>query len=177
MPWVDELAIQTLKGEQARFHRMQVLWFAIMDRIAPHDRVTDHRISPSQWARTWPVHPRFRRFAPIRPKADAVREAMMTAIAEPWTREHLAGLVHLSEKQLSRVFVDAFGKTPLAYLTMLRVEELARLLRETDLSIEQAGRQVGCRSRNRASKAFKQATGITPSQYRRVSASQNLAIQ
>lgn len=177
MPWLDELAIQTLKGEQARFHRMQALWFAIMDRIAPHIRVTDHRVSPSQRARGWPVHPRLRRFAPIRPEADAVRLAMTAAIDEPWTLKHLAGLVHLSEKQLSRVFVDAFGKTPLAYLTMLRVEELARLLRETDLSIEQAGRQVGWRSRNRASKAFKQATGITPSEYRRVSAAQNLPIQ
>lgn len=76
--------------------------------------------------------------------------------------------MHLSEKQLTRVFADTYGKTPLAYLTMLRVEEMARLLRETDLTIEQAGRQVGWRSRNRASEAFTQATGITPSRYRRL---------
>jgi transcriptional regulator GlxA family with amidase domain len=82
--------------------------------------------------------------------------------------KELAGMVHLSERQVSRVFADAYGKTPLAYLTMLRVEEMARLLRETELTIEQAGRCVGWYSRNRASQAFKQATGITPSHYRKM---------
>lgn len=43
-------------------------------------------------------------------------------------------MVHLSDKQPSRVIADAYGKTPLAYLTMLRAEEMARKLRETDLT-------------------------------------------
>lgn len=167
MPWLDELVTLSLDEEKARFHRMQALWFAVMDRIVPHIKVTDHRISPSQRARTRPVHPRLRRFAPARTEAVTVRAAMESIISEPWTLDRLATMVHLSQKQLSRVFMDAYGKTPLAYLTMLRVEELARLLRETDLTIEQAGRRVGWKSRNRASGAFKQATGITPSRYRR----------
>lgn len=95
------------------------------------------------------------------------------AIAELWTLDDLAGMVYLSTKQLSRVFTDAYGKTPLAYLTMLRVEEMARLIRETDLTIEQAGRQVGWRSRNRATDAFRQATGMTPSSYRTLQAAKN----
>ncbi|WP_454118502.1 helix-turn-helix domain-containing protein [Microbacterium lacticum] len=167
MPWLDEMVTLSLDGHGMRFHRMQALWFAIMDRIAPHIRMTDHRVSPSQRARSVPVHPRVRRFAPTRTEAVAVRDALVAGIAEPWTLDELAGMVHLSRKQLSRVFVDAYGKTPRAYLTMLRVEEMARLLRETDLSIAQAGRQVGWCSRNRATEAFGQATGMTPSQYRR----------
>lgn len=168
MPWLDELVALSLDGENAKLHRMQALWFAVMDRIAPHIHVTDHRVSPSQRARTVPVHPRVRIFAPTRAEAAEVREALSGAIAKPWTLSELAGLVHLSTKQLSRVFVEAYGKTPLAYLTILRVEEMARLLRETDLTIEQAGRQVGWHSRNRASEAFRQATGMTPSRYRRL---------
>ncbi len=168
MPWLDELVTLSLDGEHARFHRMQALWFAVMDRIAPHIRVTDHRVSPSQRARSRPVHPRTRRFSPTRAEAAAVREALSSAIDRPWRLSELAEPVHLSEKQLTRVFTDAYGKTPLAYLTMLRIEGVARLLRETDLTIEQAGRRVGWRSRNRASEAFAQATGITPSQYRKL---------
>lgn len=165
MPWLDELVAHSLDNG-VRFARMQALWFAVMDRIAPHINVTDHRISPLQRAHTRPVHPRVRRFAPVRSEAATVRGALESAIAEPWTLERLAGLVHLSTKQLSRIFTRAYGKTPLAFLTMLRVEEMARLLRETDLSVEQAGRKVGWHSRNRASEAFKQATGMTPGQYR-----------
>src|SRR5699024_4215966 len=41
MPWLDELVALSLDGERARFLRMQALWFAIMDRIAPYIRVTD----------------------------------------------------------------------------------------------------------------------------------------
>ncbi|MGA4508307.1 hypothetical protein ACQB6R_04665 [Propionibacteriaceae bacterium G1746] len=131
MPWLDELVTLSVQEAGARFHRMQALWFAVMDQIAPHIRVTDHRVSASQRARSVPVHPRVRRFAPTRAEAAEVREALSAAIAEPWTLDELAGMVHLSTKQLGRVFTDAYGKTPLAYLIMLRVEEMARLLRET----------------------------------------------
>lgn len=167
MPWLDELIAHSL-DDGAGFLRMQALWFAIIDRIAPHINVTDHRVSPSQRAHTRPVHPRVRRFAPVRSEAATVREAIESAIAEPWTLERLAGMVHLSTKQLSRIFTRAYGKTPRAFLTMLRVKEMARLLSETDLTIEQAGRQVGWHSRNRATQAFKQTTGMTPSAYRRL---------
>lgn len=168
MPWLDELVALSLYDVNERFHRMQALWSSVIDRIAPHINVTEHRVSPSQQAHTRPVHPRVRQFAPVRSEAITVRETLERAIAEPWTLERLAGMVHLSTKQLSRIFTRAYGKTPRALLTMLRVEELARLLRETDLTIEQAGRQVGWHSRNRATEAFKQATGMTPSAYRRL---------
>src|SRR5690606_2093621 len=85
MPWLDELVALSLDDAKARFHRMQALWFAVMDRIAPHLHVTDHRVSPSQRARTVPVHPRVRRFAPTRSEADTVRAALTEAIAYPWT--------------------------------------------------------------------------------------------
>lgn len=78
----------------------------------------------------------------------------------------LAEQVHLSPKQLSRIFVETYGKTPLAYLTMLRVEVMARLLRETDLTIAAAGRAVGWDSRSRAAEAFRQCVGVTPQRYR-----------
>jgi len=168
MPWLDELVMLSLGDENSRFHRMQALWFSVMDRIVPYIKLADHRVSPSQRARTRPVHPRVRRFAPTRSEAVAVRETLENEIAEAWTLSGLAARVHLSEKQTSRVFAEAYGKTPLAFLTMLRIEKMARLLRETDLTIEQVGRLVGWRSRNRTTEAFTQATGMTPSAYRKL---------
>lgn len=61
------------------------------------------------------------------------------------------------------MFTETYGKTPLAYLTILRVEEMAHLLRETDLTIEAAARTVGWASRSRANEAFKECVGMTPS--------------
>ena len=74
-------------------------------------------------------------------------------------------MVHLSEKQLTRVFATAYGKTPSAYLRMLRVQEMARLLRESDLNVETAARRVGW-SRNQAIEMFTRHTGTPPGKYR-----------
>ena len=167
MPWLDELVALSVDGVyRERFHRMQALWHAVIDQIAPFIRISPYRTSPNQRARVRPTLPRDRRFAPLRSEARQVRDVLRGDIARYWELPELAGMVHLSPKQLARVFVDAYEKTPLTYLTMLRVEELARLLRETDLTIEQAGRRVGWRSRNRASAAFRECVGITPSRYR-----------
>jgi transcriptional regulator GlxA family with amidase domain len=91
---------------------------------------------------------------------------MHADIAHPWTLRELADTARLSPQQLTRVFAEAFGKTPIAYLTMLRVQEMARLLRETDLSVAAAGRRVGWSSRSRATEAFTEYIGLSPSGYR-----------
>jgi len=170
MPWLDELVRLSIDGLfRERFQRMQSLWFAIADVISPFMRVSFVRLTPSQRSRTRPTLPRDRRFAPMREEARQVRDALRSDVASPWTLGGLAAMVHLSTKQLARVFADTYGKTPQAYLTMLRVEQMARLLRETDLTIAETGRRVGWRSRNRASTAFRECVGLTPSQYRRMS--------
>jgi AraC-like DNA-binding protein len=43
---------------------------------------------------------------------------------------------------------------------------MARLLRETDLSIAASGRAVGWESRSRAAEAFRECVGVTPHRYR-----------
>ncbi|GAB2940517.1 helix-turn-helix domain-containing protein [Nonomuraea fastidiosa] len=167
MPWLDELVALTIAGDYtSTFHRMQALWFSIVDVVAPYIRISPVRRTPTQRATTRPTLPRDRRFAPLRAEAAQVRDAMRADIAESWTLPRLAAMVHLSPKHLCRIFTETFGKTPLAYLTMLRVEEMARLLRETDLTVAEAGRQVGWRSRSRASDAFVQCIGVTPRRYR-----------
>ena len=167
MPWLDELVGLSVEGcFRQRFHRIQALWFSVIDKLAPFIRVSAHRVSPYQRARIRPTVPRGRRFTPLRTEARQVREVLHGEITRKWSLPELAARVHLSTKQLSRVFVDAYGKTPLTYLTMLRVQEMARLLRETDLSVAEAGQRVGWRSRNRASAAFRESVGITPSRYR-----------
>ena len=85
-----------------------------------------------------------------------------------WTLDALADQVHLSPSQLGRVFTEAYGKTPSAFLTMVRAEKLARLLRETDLPVTDAMGQVGWYSRSHATDLFRQYVGVSPGQYRRL---------
>ena len=167
MPWLDEMVALSIEGcFPQRFNRLQALWFAVMDVRAPHIRISPVRLTPLQRARSRPVLPRTRRFAPLRREAMLAREALHENVAHPWTLGELAETVRLSPQQLTRVFAEAFGKTPIAYLTMLRVQEMAWLLRETNLPVAAAGRRVGWSSRSRATEAFIEHTGLSPSRYR-----------
>lgn len=89
-------------------------------------------------------------------------ELLRDAPEHRWTLPELAAAVHLSPSQLGRVFVDAYGKTPMTYLMTLRAEQLARLLRETDVPIERAMAGVGWYSRGHAARLSRQAVGLTP---------------
>ena len=168
MPWLDELVALSAEGQfHERFPRLQSLWFAVVDVIAPFIRISRVRLTRLQRARSRPVPPSSgRSLVPVRREAMLVRDALHSQIARPWTRAELAEMVQLSPKQLTRVFTEAFGKTPTAYLVMLRVQEMARLLRETNITVAAAGKRVGWRSRSRAIEAFTAHTGVTPSRYR-----------
>lgn len=169
MPWLDELVRLSVNGKYPeRFSRMQSLWFAIADVIAPYVRVSAVRLSPTQRARARPTIPRHRRYAPMRPEVRQVRDLLSDNSARSWSLDELAAVVHLSPKQLSRLFADTFGLTPRAYQTRLRVAEMARILRETDVSIAHAGRLAGWNSRSRAHDAFSECTGMSPREYRNV---------
>jgi AraC-like DNA-binding protein len=166
--WLDELTpLMTGSRYTARFNRVQALWFLIADAIAPFVKVSPVRLSRSHRERLRPTMPRHRRFVPLRTEALQVAELLRGDLARHWTVKELADRVHLSESQLARVFADAYGKTPRTYLTMLRVEELARLLRETDLLVDDAVVRVGWRNVSHAIRVFRAYIGMTPGAYRR----------
>lgn len=121
--------------------------------------------------RTWA--PRHREAAPP-VRHGVVRGHTVTAVgilrdrlAEPWTLDALANEVHLSRSQLALSFDATVGMSPMAYLRQMRVEQLARLLVSTDLSIAEAARSVGWRNQFHASQCFHAAYGVSPTEYRR----------
>lgn len=163
-PWLDELVGLSVAGApRSRFSRMQSLWASIADEIAPFIRTTP---PPAFVGTGGGLTARYRRFQPLRPEARTVHEVLTADLARGWTMGDLARIAHLSERQLARVYSDAYGKTPLTHLVLLRVQEMSRLLRETDLSIGKVAQSVGWRSRSHASETFRRATGISPQRYR-----------
>ena len=170
MPWLDELGRLSLDGPAPeRFYRVQALLFAVLDVVCPFVATTSVRRSPTQRRASWPGRPALRRVAPLRAEARNVAVLLREDPARSWTLGELANAVHLSPSQLGRVFVRAYGQTPMTYLTTLRAEHLARLLRETDLPIEEAMGEVGWHSRGHAARLFRQAVGVTPIRYRHLS--------
>ncbi|WP_460743397.1 helix-turn-helix transcriptional regulator [Mariniluteicoccus endophyticus] len=75
-----------------------------------------------------------------------------------WSIAELARVVHVSGSHLMRLFTEEIGMAPIAWLTRRRVQEMARLLRQTRLSILEIARQAGWRDRGHASEQFKRIT-------------------
>ena len=82
------------------------------------------------------------------------------------------GLSHLAEISMFSPFhfhriVRAFLGEPLGeYITRIRIETAARLLRYTSLPIETIAYNVGCEIPSSLSKSFKQFYNISPREYR-----------
>lgn len=170
MPWLDELTALSLDGvPPERFYRVQSLLSAILDVVVPYISATGQRLSPTQRSTVAPSAPRHRAFHPLRAEARVVAQHLRNELARRWTVSELADQVHLSPSQLRRVFVNAFGKSPIAYLTMLRAERMAYLLRATKSAISEIAAVVGWSDPDFAARQFRRSLGVSPSEFRRIS--------
>lgn len=162
----DDLSDSLSLGADAFYHA-QALVSELLHVLAPLIGVTPPSTSPAKRALTAPALPRNREFAPLRGEALAARRALHSDPARHWSIGDLAEEVHLSRRQFTRVFSNAFGKTPMVYLSMVRAREMARLLGETNMTVAAAAAKVGWRSRSHAVDAFRRSIGVTPDKYRR----------
>jgi AraC family transcriptional regulator, L-rhamnose operon transcriptional activator RhaR len=109
----------------------------------------------------------------------AVRRAMRlleSDIARPWTLTALAEELHLAPAYLVRLFKDATGLPPKAYLAQLRAERAAVLLLHSDNPVTSIGRAVGWPDQNYFARRFKAHYGLSATTYRRQFATWDLSI-
>ncbi len=85
----------------------------------------------------------------------------------PFSAKALEKSFFLSYKHMAAVFKKATGQTMLAYHQRLRMEEGARLLRETLLPIGEISDRLGFADQLYFSRCFHSHAGVSPSQYRK----------
>ncbi|MBV9922137.1 MAG: helix-turn-helix domain-containing protein [Pseudonocardia sp.] len=83
-----------------------------------------------------------------------------------WTLTELATRLHVSRNYLLRLFKDASGLPPIAYLARRRVEVAAEQLLHTANPISQIGRSVGWPDQNYFARRFKAHYGLSATSYR-----------
>ena len=79
----------------------------------------------------------------------------------------MASLCGIQRTQLNKVFQKLTGSTPLDYLFWIRMERAKTLLRETDRKIIDIAMECGFGTSQYFANTFRQATGTTPSLYRK----------
>lgn len=101
--------------------------------------------------------------------SSSVQKAVAYIEAEPAADlhlQHLARTLNLSAGYLSALFHRETGKTVTEYVTHVRMETAANLLRSTQLQIQTVAQHCGITDVNYFSKVFKKHFGMTPRQYR-----------
>ena len=91
-----------------------------------------------------------------------------------YIRDHLqnvsladvAALLHFSEPYTSRYLKKKTGYTFQMLLLILRMEQTAKLLKETDWSVDQIAAEVGMSGRTNFYKQFRSFYGMSPAEFR-----------
>lgn len=82
--------------------------------------------------------------------------------------DEVAAYVGLSPSYLDRVFKEETSETPRSLLERIRVDKAAHLLKHSDKSNLEICFDAGFQSTSHFYKAFRQAKGVSPSEYRKM---------
>ena len=111
---------------------------------------------------------------PVRPGADYRARQLREIVGylgehftEPLSLPEVASHFGLSPQYFSTFFRENFGRTFTQHINSLRIEQAARLLRETDLPVMEVGFSVGFDNFSYFIKRFRSVYGVSPSHYRK----------
>ncbi|MBE6991843.1 MAG: helix-turn-helix transcriptional regulator [Ruminococcaceae bacterium] len=99
-------------------------------------------------------------------KLSEITEYIRNNLSHELTRQELASKVHLSQSALARMFKNGTGMTLTEYIFNLRLETAKRLLQTTSIPIGEAAERCGFRNYSYFYTRFKDAVGVSPSEFR-----------
>lgn len=106
------------------------------------------------------------KYSPVLIKAIEYMEQNYT---ENFSVADLAAVCFVSESRLHHIFTEKLGITPIKYRNQIRVERAAHDLRSTALPIETIAEKHGFNSPTYFRETFKEYSGLTPKEYRKIS--------
>lgn len=83
------------------------------------------------------------------------------------TLNDICDIFFIRKSQLSIIFKEYTGKSPMQYYSQLKIEEAKKLLREDSLSVSQITDKLNYTNIHGFSRAFKASTGFSPTGYKK----------
>ncbi|WP_313488092.1 GlxA family transcriptional regulator [Pseudescherichia sp.] len=101
----------------------------------------------------------------LAPRSDRLQSALEYArknLRKPLTVEDLADAVHLSARQLTRLFRAETGKSPAKAIEGLRLEAARLMIEQSRLTLDAIARESGFRDRRHMREVFVRGFGVPP---------------
>jgi AraC-like DNA-binding protein len=107
-------------------------------------------------------------------KINSVLSYIESHLADPMSVEELAKLVHFHPNYFMNYFKSMMGLSPIVYVNKKRLEKARRQLATSELSISDIAEGIGMELYY-FSRLFRKQTGMSPSEYRKLSGKPTLA--
>jgi|SRR5690625_476679 len=99
-------------------------------------------------------------------RAERLRKYIDTHYYEMIDTNYISNLLGMSIRHINNIFKEHYHKTPIQYLTEVRMELSKKMLLETDKDIASICFEVGFESLSTFYRTFKNYTHVSPNQYR-----------
>ena len=103
------------------------------------------------------------------PRIQTVIDYIMLNPTEEYTSDKLSGMAEVAETTFRRLFKEATGKTATEFIRQVRLTTAARLLLVSNDPVNCSAHDVGFEDANHFTRVFRQAFGMTPGRYRKMS--------
>lgn len=143
----------------------------LYDLVSGNDYIRDmwineelNRLCTLLMAESW--HPEEAVTAPKKMSVADVKEYLDEHYNDKITLDELASRFFINKYYLTRVFKEQYGQSITNYLQNVRITHAKKMLRFTDISVEEIGLQCGLGQLHYFSRVFKEVEGVAPSVYR-----------
>ena len=96
-----------------------------------------------------------------------MKDFLNTKLRAPFKIESLCEAFSHSESQTIRIFKNAFGVTPYAYVLSKKISLAKQMLRDSNLPVKEIAKQLCFADEYYFSNIFKNKTGLSPTAYRK----------
>jgi len=98
-----------------------------------------------------------------------VKEYIVGNYMNKITISKMAALIQLSDFHFAKMFKCSFGISPAAFVNLVRVDKIKTMLKTSaNTSLADISAATGFAQQSHMTQAFKNQTGITPAQYRKM---------
>ncbi len=161
--WIEELMTDDMlrtindivKNEEPRamtsfYYKLKTLelLFYLFESLKKRESVTVHKLNKKEIEAIY-----------------AVRDKIVSSLSRPSTIAELKQIAGMNELKLRKIFTQVFGMGIYDYYQHLRMKEAARLLREENMSVSEAGYQMGFENLGHFTKVFEKYIGKKPKKY------------